>query len=116
MNQEHKLFCYEVEPLDFGWEHMQPIEKVVMEIFNDEEESNGEILKDMQGDWIYAQRMAGAQGCGAWRKGRESPSIFWIPTKEGHMAYGFIFKQDHSGVTFIVSPVEMPWLEDDTSS
>lgn len=45
------------------------------------------------------------------RRFRVGPYIFWVPNETG-FAYAFAFKQDNSGTTFIVSPVELQWVED----
>ena len=108
MNQERKLYCYEVGTLDWGWHHLQSVEKTVLDLFNNE--WDGEVLLAMKAYWMQAQQLAGAQGYGLWRQGHEEPAVFWVPTKDGGMVYGFIFKQDHAGDTFVVTPYEMPWL------
>jgi hypothetical protein len=48
------------------------------------------------------------------RLGRRLPNdpvVFWVPVEDS-FRYGFVFKQDNNGSTFVVSPVPMPWYED----
>jgi hypothetical protein len=33
----------------------------------------------------------------------------WLPY-DTEFAYGFVWKQDNNGTTFVASPVPMPWL------
>jgi hypothetical protein len=42
---------------------------------------------------------------------RGSAYVFWIPD-EHNMRYGFVWKQDNNGTTFVVSPVPLPHLKD----
>jgi hypothetical protein len=35
----------------------------------------------------------------------------WLPN-ESEFKHGFVLKQDNNGETYVVSPVELPWLED----
>ena len=108
MKTDGDMYCYEVGTIDWGWHHLQSIEKTVLDLFNNE--WDGDVLQNMQANWMVAQRLATGKCSGPWRKGLEAPAVFWIPTKDGGMAYGFIFKQDHGGDTFVVTPYEMPWL------
>jgi hypothetical protein len=42
---------------------------------------------------------------------REGPFIFLLPDVEhGEMKFGFIWKQDNDGITFIASPFPLPWV------
>lgn len=36
-----------------------------------------------------------------------------MPSASGEFEFGFVVKQDKSGVTWVVSPVALPWLESD---
>lgn len=105
MNQDRNLFCYEIGTLDWGWQFLQPIDQAVLAIFHDK--NNGDMLKQFKNDWHHAQLLAGHH---EWRQGEEAPAVFWMPTKEYCMAYAFVFKMDHGGETFVVTPYEMPWL------
>lgn len=40
---------------------------------------------------------------------REPPMVFWLPC-ETECRYGFAFKQENNGSTFVVSPLALPWL------
>lgn len=109
MKKERELFCYEIGTLDWGWQYLLPISKAVLSLFNDENSDN--TLQELKEDWPKAQSLAAAHGCGELRGGDQSPAVFWIPTKEFYMTYAFVFKEDNGGYTYVVSPVEMPWLE-----
>jgi hypothetical protein len=101
-------------PIDWNWQHLTPLETFVQKVRDagqdpklqeDEAFSVDEILAD----WEHAKALAHDKGWeGDFRVG---PYIFWLPTETG-FTYAFAFKQDNNGTTFIVSPVQLQWVEE----
>ena len=109
-------FTYEVPPIDFGWEHLKTINETVVNFAariastvrkNDIDTID---LTDFLDRWSRAKDAASEKG---WEGDfRHEPCVFWVPA-DTEFDYGFVFKQDNNGNTYVVSPVEMPWLESD---
>jgi len=114
-------FVYAVSPIDWHWEHLQSVEAVALKIGiehaallsqRDEDDDayydDGVSVDEFLSDWKAAREAATAKG---WKGDfRQSPVVFWIPDETG-FRYGFAFKQDNNGTTFIITPVQMHWLE-----
>lgn len=113
-------FVYGVGPIDWNWEHLQSVEDVARKIGSehaalqlerddvDAYYEDGISLEEFLSDWKAAREAASAKG---WRGDfRHPPAVFWIPDETG-FRYGFAFKQDNNGTTFIITPVQMHWLE-----
>lgn len=98
---------YEIAPIDFGWERLKSVEQTLLEMFDDEtcESDIGRFAKD----WHKAKELAKKKG---WDGDfRQQPAVFWMPWHELEMVYGFVFKQENNGITYVVSPVKLPWLD-----
>lgn len=68
----------------------------------------GPSIDDFLRAWESAKEAASAEG---WEGDfRHQPVVFWVPMSTT-FEYGFAFKQDNNGDTFVLSPVAMPWLE-----
>lgn len=113
-------YVYDLSPVDFGWEKLKTVEETAKELGAAEAmmRARGEnpamlddpLLDDFLNNWDSAQGAAQEKG---WEGDfRHAPVVFWIPFG-GAFQYGFAFKQDNNGVTFIVSPKPMHWLEDE---
>lgn len=108
-----KWHVYEIIPIDFGWENLKTVKETVATIagFND-------VVKDIEGvnssavrgfldRWDSAKSEASRKG---WEGDfRHDPIVFWLPN-EYDFEYGFVFKQENNGTTFVVSPFPLPWL------
>jgi hypothetical protein len=64
-------------------------------------------------DFAYALRLA--KDTGQWEGDYNyEPRVFWSPDPDlFRFSYGFVWKQDNNGTTFIISPQPLKWLEDD---
>ena len=100
-------YTYEIPPIDFGWGSLKTVKETLLEMFEDENQEDS--LDIFALDWRESQLSARKKGWeGDFRCG---PKVFWIPMNGDKMVYGFVFKQDNNGITFVVSPVPLPWLE-----
>lgn len=107
-------FSYCLPPIDFGWENLKTVEDTAEEIGSTYAReraaygvATGLDLNEFLENWESAQDAARAEG---WEGDfRHKPVVFWLPAGDG-FSYGFAFKQDNNGETFVVSPVELPHL------
>ncbi|HCT4984470.1 TPA: hypothetical protein OTZ20_002895 [Pseudomonas aeruginosa] len=109
-----RWYVYEVSPIDYGWNFPQSLSDVIARFNADcsddvpkEQGYDLSMLKSFVDDWDSAKMAAASKG---WEGDfRHKPVVFWIPI-EDRFEYGFVFKQDNNGTTFVVSPVVLPWL------
>ena len=113
------LYVYSLWPIDHGWQFLTPLNKLAEEIGAAEAIEKvrhghtlnlDHILTDqLAADWQAAQSAAREYGwegdCG------RGPYLFWIPTDYAGFVHAFAFKQQNNGMTFIVSPHRLQWLE-----
>jgi len=115
-HKNRQPFIYVIPPIDFGWEHLPTVEDTLKAIKRDEEiRSDGDELYDLayrsekfSKDWEQAVTVAKSMGMSS--DFRQEPSVLWMPS-ELQMEYGFVFKEDSNGTTYVVSQLEMPWLQ-----
>lgn len=101
---------YHIFPIDFGWDFLPDLSHVVAQAAA--QDANGCIR---YGDTAYKitkdfkAAMAAMEGQGWEGDFREGPKVFFLPN-DTEFQWGFVWKQDNNGETFIVSPQPMPWL------
>ena len=106
------MFVYSIMPIDFGWEHCPTISEFAGQIaklavdnlpYGSEDDFNNFVK-----DFTTAKQLALEEG---WEGDfRGEAHVFQIPV-EGSFTYGFAWKQDNNGSTFVISPVELPHLK-----
>jgi hypothetical protein len=108
---------YHISPIDFGWDNLQTVEEVAAKmaatqaatVVNDPSSPEDGELSQFLMDFKLAARHAKETGWeGDYRTGHE-PRVFWLPV-DGDFKYGFAWKQDNNGSTFVVSPWPLKWL------
>lgn len=108
--------AYAISPIDFGWELLPTIEEVASQLAKRAAENlvqgydsqSIEISKFLN-DFKQARLIAEKKGWeGDYRFGYE-PRVFWLPD-EYAFSYGFVWKQDNKGYTFVISPRPLEWL------
>ena len=107
---------YDIAPIDFGWENLKTVRETASVFLERGSLSSSRIndidtsdLEDFLRYWKSAKDAASTKG---WEGDfRNEPVVMWIPN-DSEFKCGFAFKQDSNGTTFVISPVEMPWLED----
>lgn len=111
---------YVLPPIDFGWEQLKTVRETLSSIDNASGESDscadGDIgsnsVMTFVQDWEDAKHAATDVGVGSWEGDfRDPPRVFWVPD-EGSFTYAFVFKQENNGNTYVVSPVDLPYLTD----
>lgn len=107
---------YLTEPLEFNWRYCKSVDETAAEIEKNYPSSETEncdyhcpTLEEFQTNWKMAKQLAQENH---WNGDfKQGPVVFWIPS-HGSFLYGFAFKQEEDGVTYIISPVELAWLHD----
>ena len=109
---------YDISPIDVGWDNLKTVWETAALLGAKDAESRArrETTSDCSYDlpkfltaWEFAKQKAGDHG---WEGDfRIDPVVFWVPD-DTQFSYGFVFKQDNNGTTYIVSPVDMPHLKD----
>ncbi|MBD8088889.1 hypothetical protein IFT48_02770 [Pseudomonas fluorescens] len=120
---DYRWVPYTLSPIDFGWEHLSTVEETLRVFLKDEAEAAHEAYEsgfalelgdlpyssaDFSQEWASAKAMA-EKICGSGEL-RDNPAVFWVPG-EMKFNYAFVFKMENNGTTFVISPVELPWLE-----
>ena len=104
--------AYVVSPIDLGWERLPLAESVAADIAHEEAGeivSGDEAYQGHTGRFFDALREAKAAarkiGWEGDYKSYSAPRVFWLPNPDDFdFQYGFVWKQDNNGATFIVSP------------
>lgn len=110
---------YEIAPIDHGWHNLKPVSTWAGELAQQQFSaaahdpndgiSYGEdpLVQEFLDRWESAKSAASSAG---WEGDfRQEPVIFWLPGGSD-FDYGFVIKQDNNGTTYVVSPVELPHL------
>ena len=100
--------AYHIAPIDFGWGLLLRVEEFAARVKGHEEAAY--TSSQLRLDLDKAKELARAVGWeGDFRKGYE-PRVLMLPD-EVEMKYAFVWKQENNGSTFVVSPIELPWLD-----
>lgn len=113
--KEEGLYFYEIAPMDFGWDKF-PITteyiKSLVDEFAELDFANGlsNTIASFQNFTERALAIGRRNGWeGDFRSGT-TPHVVILPNEDAPKI-GLVWKQDNNGTTFVVSQVEMPWLE-----
>jgi hypothetical protein len=102
--------AYAIAPVDLGWGLLPTVEQ------------GAELLKTCPGydaiddqvhywaNFAKAEILAGAAGWEGDYQDNARPRVIWLPN-EGEVLYGFAWKQNNNGTTFVISPVPLDWLK-----
>lgn len=107
------FITYKIGPVDHGWEHLQTVQETLVKLSSNAESEithndidPDEVLNFLNA-WKSAKQTAVEKG---WEGDfRHKPCVFWLPS-EVSFEFGFVFKQDNNGTTFILSPQPLPSL------
>ncbi|MCS6766060.1 MAG: hypothetical protein MO847_06375 [Candidatus Protistobacter heckmanni] len=108
--------AYSLIPIDIMWEFLPTLEEVAGKIgamdafYAQQVAAAGEVdLTTFLASFESAKQAARDVG---WEGDfRGSPRVLWLPMAEFSFTWGFVWKQDNNGETFVVSPYPLPWLE-----
>jgi hypothetical protein len=101
---------YHIFPIDFGWDFLPDLSHVISQAAAQDANDcirYGDTAYKILRDFKFA--MAAAEGKGWEGDFRDGPKVFFLPN-DTEFQWGFVWKQDNNGETFIASPQPMPWL------
>lgn len=109
-------YVYELGPIDHNWERLQSVRSAMRAIGADDADQrfesspfDGLAVDEFLSSWEGAKGAAARAG---WEGDfRQDPVVFWVPDSV-QFRYGFTFKQDNNGTTWVVSPVELTHLRE----
>jgi len=112
-------YVYELPPVDNGWFFAKTVDEVAHLLAEADTKEKLEgvpvpnlfapSVDDFLRDWEAAKDAAFGQGWEGTFRSNDQRVVFAVP-HEGDFQIGFVFKQDNNGSTYVVSPVEMPHL------
>lgn len=102
---------YEIGPIDLRWERLKTVDQIKAELTAERSSGEAELhtldLSTFERAWQTAQHAAHDAG---WDGDfRIEPVVFWVPA-ESEFGFGFVIKQSNNGITYVVSPVDLPHL------
>lgn len=109
------MWTYEIPPVDACWELLPSVADIAAKLARaDAEELSGKgncgfpSCEEFLDHWVKAKILAESAGWeGDFSKG---PVVLWFPNG-WRFDYGFAFKHSNNGDTYVVSPVELPYLK-----
>lgn len=107
--------AYGIIPIDFGWEYLPTVEDIAHKFATNDAtlkiegvDYEPEMLPGFLERFALAKEAAIAEGWEGDFRGKAR--VFFLPG-ENDFHYGFVWKQDNNGTTFVVSPHSLPWLD-----
>lgn len=112
------FYVYNIHPIDWGWSNLKTVSQTISDFAKSKDmrdtpnpvpnDLDEELIKSFLGMWEAAKEKAKEKG---WEGDfRDEPCVFWLPTEQ-YFDYGFVFKQENNGSTFVVSPYPLSWLD-----
>ncbi|GAB7563970.1 hypothetical protein LG202_20090 [Methylobacillus methanolivorans] len=111
---ENQWSVYRVSPIDHGWHYLKTVNETARLLGGNwaEAEANGLVADHPRVEvFLAAYRFAreAAIAHGYDNINRNQPVVFWLPDST-IFNYGFVFKSDNGGITYVISPKPLPWL------
>jgi len=105
-------YCYCLpSPIDFGWEFLPTIEEIRAAIAATPRDCH--YISVSQFEILLHTAQEAVRHQGYWEGDfRNGPVVMCLP-KDEHFEFAFVWKQDNNGTTFVASPIELPWLDED---
>lgn len=111
-----KLYAYEINPIDFGWQYLTLVsshrERLAKEYASEQVSTERQyLLKKLRDFEEFIDEAMNAGETVGWEGDfRVEPHVGFLPI-DGNVTPYCVWKQDNNGDTFVVSPFEMPWLD-----
>jgi len=106
---------YKIAPIDHGWLYLRTVGETARLLGGHWAEAavNGLVadhptVETFLASYHYAHDAALAHGYDGIN--RQEPVVFWFPDA-AVFNYGFVFKSDIGGITYVVSPKPLKWLD-----
>jgi hypothetical protein len=112
-------FVYALSSIDLFWDHLPTVEDVAIKSASDAARAavtkfDGDAYVSLNTDaFVKAFRSAQEMATKLGWEGDFSiaPRVLWLPD-DGRFVYGFIWRQDNHGSTYVVSPRPLSWLDE----
>lgn len=108
--------AYHIVPIDFGWEFLPSVQDFAATLARndadlavDKETFQHSELSEFLADFKLAKELAASKMWEGDYRASSTPRVFFLPD-ELSFRYGFVWKQDNNGSTFVVTPRPLPWL------
>ncbi|WP_052757368.1 hypothetical protein [Sphingobium chungbukense] len=107
--------AYAIIPIDWTWEFLPTVQEMAGRFAESDATQRVEsvdydplYLDNFWKHFELAKRLAAQEG---WEGDfRQHPRVFFLPD-ENQFRYGFVWKQENNGTTFVVSPQPLSWLD-----
>ncbi|WP_336037263.1 hypothetical protein [Acinetobacter pittii] len=110
------LYGYHFSTIEHNWEDLKPLNEFLQTFADDDGDvstRDKESLKEIIAKSDTALALAREMGWDGSYTG--SPYLFWLPSKNSQsFEYGFVFKQTSDNTTFVISPIELSYLAEDS--
>lgn len=109
---------YDTGPIDIGWHNLPTVQEVALKFAEEDVMAKlSNTVSENDSAEIFLRNFDNAQSHANslnWNGDfREEPRVFWLPSEsDGCFLYGFVWKQDSNGITYIISPFKLPWLNE----
>jgi hypothetical protein len=105
--------AYALYPIDYGWPFLHTVTEAMNKVGQGEDFEEG---TDYVAIMAFVRRFDSAQeaavGIGWHGDFREEARVFWLPSGYGTMfTSAFVWKQDDHGISFVISPHPLPFLQ-----
>jgi hypothetical protein len=103
------LYAYKITPMDFGWEFIPTVEEYADRLLAVEDDGPGAVRTFR----LFVDRALEAAEAVGWEGDfREGPKVSVLPAAF-EVGIALVWKQDNNGETFVVSPLELQYLEEE---
>ncbi|ODL97198.1 hypothetical protein AXH23_06005 [Acinetobacter pittii] len=110
------LYGYHFSTIEHNWEDLKPLNEFLQTFADDDGDvstRDKESLKEIIAKSDTALALAREMGWDGSYTG--CPYLFWLPSKNSRsFEYGFVFKQTSDNTTFVISPIELSYLAEDS--
>lgn len=110
------LYGYHFSTIENNWEELTPLNEFLQTFADDDGDvstRDKESLKEIIAKSDTALALAREMGWDGSYTG--CPYLFWLPSKNSQsFEYGFVFKQTSDNTTFVISPIELSYLAQDS--
>ena len=108
-----KWFFYNMTPIDQLWQMLPTPEDVIKNLVDSSDDGPEYGISDrvvtFAKDYEYVLAAFKTKGWEGDFRGHSK--VFWLPY-DVDFIYGFVWKQDNNGSTFVASPHELIWLKE----
>jgi len=114
---DSKFHVYHIAPIDIGWDLLPTVEEIAVKLAKEEAEAAVDDRAEeysatgFLADFREAQDLAKEAGWEGDYRGSSRPRVLFIPN-DTYFTFGFVWKQDNNGSTFVISSAPMPHLRD----